>query len=90
MTRILKEGTMTFILEIEDLTNLGGPMGTEYTTSEYKYFNNQDNAKRYAEKHYDSGKTRIEWSRRDNYITSGDLGSVMYTIRELVTSDNEI
>ena len=69
----------------EDLSHLGGPMGTEYTTeSSLGLFSGEDGlekAKKAAEKHY-GGK--IKWSK-DKYpegsLCSGDLRYVMYHIR---------
>ena len=75
-----------YLLEAENLQNLGGPMGTEYTTTMYrKFYRELDNAKQAAEKDY--GKP-IRWG---HYIgkewTSGDLRWVMYTITLVKTED---
>lgn len=67
-------------LKSEDLSHLGGPMGSEYTTINYvKTFSTIKLAKEYAETEY--GK-KIEWKKPIGVITSGDLAFVMYTIFE--------
>src|SRR6476661_1147529 len=76
--------TMTFVeLVVEDLTRLGGPMGTE-TTSEIlrKAFPNTEAAKEWAEKDHKKRDNRepIRWVRSGkNGWCSGDLLSHMYT-----------
>jgi len=75
----------------EDLTHLGGPMGTEYTTEHSMgLYHDIDEAKRVAESDYEH---EIEWLRYDyedendteedmGYtFRSPDLGYVMYYIR---------
>lgn len=72
-----------FTLTIEDLTHLGSSMGTEYTTSDEYHFSSIDAAKRYAEKHYNGSRGKIQWKGKTR-LTSGDLGYVMYSIKPLV------
>lgn len=66
----------------EDLTHLGGPMGTEYTTVNWvKVFSSKDKALSYIRKDY--GK-----ELRDPYSIKGerarwDLGYVGYTLEPL-------
>jgi hypothetical protein len=78
-----------FQLVSEDLTHLGGSMGTEYTTENYtKHFSTDDKAKKHAEKEYGS---EIKWERKKEKKVSwcsGDLGYVMYHIKE-ITLDEE-
>jgi len=65
----------------ENLTHLGGPMGSEYTTTNFrKYFNDSKKAKLFAEK--DFGK-KIKWLKTGKGWTSGDLSWVMYYINEI-------
>ena len=82
----------------EDLTHLGGPMGTEYTTeSDWGFFTSVKAAKEKAEKYYSSRKgaiyhpEKIEW-KQDSYYHNGkscretrsqDLGYVMFHIRKV-------
>jgi hypothetical protein len=67
-----------FQLVSENLTHLGGNMGTEYTYPNYtKFFSSIEFAKKHAEKEY---KGIIKWSKRGDTISSGDLGHVMYLI----------
>ena len=75
-------------LQSENLTNLGGMMGTEYTYDNYrKYFTSIKAAKSYANKEFEkkaSDYTRFRWKKLSNgIITSGDRGYVMYNIREV-------
>jgi hypothetical protein len=72
-------------LTSENLSNLGGPMGSEYTTTNWeKYFKTIPAAKAYAEKDYSKSEKRskIKWTRGDvrGSLTSGDLSWVMYDI----------
>ena len=74
----------------EDLSHLGGPMGTEYTTeSEPSFFSSVEEAQSFAEAEYGE---KIDWSQKksptSNLIPldltcSGDLGYIMYHIREV-------
>lgn len=69
----------------ENLTNLGGPMGTEYTTySNEGHFRKASNARAKAEKEY--GRP-IEWKAVKNGWRSPDLGHVMYHIKEVKFKD---
>lgn len=62
----------------ENLSHLGGRMGTEYTTDESMgLFYKKEDAKLAAEKHY--GK-KIKWKRSEDGISSGDLLYVEYHI----------
>jgi hypothetical protein len=91
-------------LTSENLTGLGGPMGTERTWNNWeKYFNDIVIAKDFALRDYrketkDSEAT-IDWRdttlgrTTDVRITSGDLRFVMYTIEEvkpIITKDDSI
>ena len=72
-----------FELTSENLTNLGGPMGSEYTYDNWrKHFNTIEKAKAYAEKDY--GKT-LKWIEEngDNICRTEDLNYVMYHIKQL-------
>ena len=76
-----------FVLTSENLTCLGGPMGTERTFNNYeKYFNDLCNAMAYAEKEY--GK-RLEWiqEKEKHLLRTKDLGYVMYYVHEMKTED---
>ena len=74
-----------YSLMSENLTNLGGSMGSEYTYPNFtKYFSSVEFAKEFAEKDYNKafkvkGK-KIKWSKRGGTISSGDLSFVMYII----------
>jgi len=76
--KLTEESKMVY-LKNTDLTNLGGPMGSEYTTTRYiKFFSKENRAKRFATKEH---KAPIRWKRkRDGVITSGDLNYVEYEI----------
>ena len=73
-------------LESENLTGLGGPMGSESISTNFRrYFKSLASAKKFAEKDY-GGK--IPWhTGRGDKIHSGDLGHVMYHIRLIRTVD---
>jgi len=69
---------IVFKLTVENLSGLGGRMGTESTSiDKVKLFSTVNGAKKYAEKDYGD---KIEWKDRKKYITSGDLRYVMYEI----------
>jgi hypothetical protein len=78
-----------FQLESENLSHLGGPMGSEYTTTNYtKPFASLVDAKAYAEKDYvrQTGKNAAErplvWVRENSrYVRTEDMGFVMYHVR---------
>lgn len=70
-----------FCLESEDLTGLGGPMGTEQTSTNFRlYFKTLEDAKAHAEKNY---KATIKWNKKDGEWSSGDLSYVMYHITKI-------
>jgi hypothetical protein len=82
---ILKDINM-FKLISEDLTNLGGRMGSEFTKTNYiKYFKSLVKAKKYAEEEYNEQIKWVPYTR--NSITSGDLRYVIYTIKRVETED---
>jgi hypothetical protein len=74
----------------ENLTNLGGPMGKEYTYNNWvRYFSSIEKAKSFAESDYDKNTKhrptaeKIKWfkeSEKDS-IRSQDLSFVMYHIK---------
>lgn len=65
----------------ENLTNLGGPMGTEYTFDNFRsQFSTLEKAKHFAESDY-GGK--IDWIKTKKGVRSKDLGYVMYHIDKL-------
>jgi hypothetical protein len=74
-------------LASENLTHLGGPMGSDYTYDNWrKFFTTIELAKKYAEKDYKKNKgiEVIEWIDNENEkdcIQTQDLGFVMYYIR---------
>jgi hypothetical protein len=69
----------------EDLTHLGGPMGTEHTTeSSMGHFNKLENAKLVAEDTYGQ---KIKWQKTKDGFRSPDMGYVMFHIREVKTKD---
>lgn len=83
---------MIYILESNDLSGLGGPMGSERITTNFvKYFYSIDNAKKYAEEdyfNYHAGKETIKWKKaRYGGITSGDLLYVEYHIWKIKIED---
>lgn len=77
-----------FVLQSENLTQLGGRMGTEYITTNFrKYFKSLKAAKAYAEKDY--GKKLIWWfkHKKKKEWETDDLGHVMYNINKIETED---
>jgi len=82
---------MTYELESENLTGLGGPMGTEKTWSNWrKFFTSIAKAKKYAEEDYRKQSKKKEnevvdmgWVKERNRIRSQDLLFVMYNITEI-------
>jgi len=69
-----------FELTSENLSGLGGPMGSERTTINYVMpFADKQAAIEYAENEYGE---MISWERKSDYLCSGDLSYVMYTIRK--------
>jgi hypothetical protein len=72
-------------LKSVNLSHLGGPMGSEYTTTNWRrYFKTLKGAKNAADKDY--GK-KIDWKKTDGEIHSGDLLYVKYEIKELAIED---
>jgi len=69
-------------LNSENLTALGGPMGSsEHTWSNFrKYYSTMELAKEAAEKDY--GK-KLQWIKTKTGFRTKDLGYVMYHIKEL-------
>lgn len=66
----------------EDLTNLGGPMGTEYTVTRWRrYFDSAKKAKAAAVKDHEAA---IEWHKMGHGYRSNDLGHTMYYIAQLI------
>lgn len=74
----------------ENLSHLGGPMGTEYTTTNWrKYFKAFKNAKAYCKADYKkkTGKS-FKWRIANQHTAcSGDLSFVMYTILKVKFED---
>lgn len=76
-----------YSLTSENLSGLGGSMGTERTWANWvKYFNSIKEAKAYAEKDYTGGRDLV-WSRTSAGYCSPDLGYVMYWISKIKTED---
>jgi hypothetical protein len=82
-----------YALVNEDLSHLGGPMGTEYTTmGAPRYFHTLVEAKAAAQKHYhdwmECSTKVLTWVHEHNYdekptegrLRTADLGWVMYHI----------
>jgi len=85
-----KKVAAVFQLESENLSHLGGSMGTEYTTTNWtKPFGSLADAKAYAEKDYvrQTGKKNaadrpLVWVREHSrYVRTEDMGFVMYHVR---------
>lgn len=73
-----------YTLVNEDLTHLGGPMGSEYTTTRWeKYFETLTKAQAYAEKDYGKLITWVRVNRKK--VRSHDLLHTMYHITEVQT-----
>lgn len=76
-------------LRSENLTNLGGPMGSEYTFDNWtKSFSSMAKAKSAAEKDYSKecgGKPwhKIIWSGNKSKTSSQDLNFVQYHIKQI-------
>lgn len=71
----------------ENLTHLGGPMGTEYTTTDWtKYFHVFNKALAFAQK--DNNNESLGWCvAGKRKWRSQDCGSHMYHITEVQTED---
>ena len=73
-----------------DLSRIGGPMGTEYTTDNWrKLFTKKEDAQIFAEtdykkecKDYKRNPEKIKWSKSGNRWHSQDLTFVMYEIQK--------
>ena len=81
-----------YTLISENLTGLGGPMGTERTWENWrKNFIDPDVAKMVAQKDYESQSKSapIKWKKTKKGWTSGDLSFVMYSIEKLVIYEEE-
>lgn len=87
---------MTFYTLIsENLTGLGGPMGSERTTTNWrKHFRSEENAKKYAEEDYRKkagrpGVRKLKWIETGNAQRTDDLGFVMYHVQPAQFEDKE-
>lgn len=68
-------------LKSENLTHLGGKMGTEYTYDNFtEYFYSKKAAKKRAEGDY---KKPLKWFKKEKDIRTKDLGYVQYIITKL-------
>lgn len=81
-----KPKVLGYILTSENLTNLGGPMGTESTFENWsKNFSTIEKAKEVAKKDYNPedspSKEPIKWVKEKSGLRSQDLGYVMYHIQ---------
>jgi hypothetical protein len=80
-------------LESEDLTGLGGPMGSEQTSTNWRrFFKGIKRAKKVAEDDYKENsepdtREKIRWSTSGEGLTTGDLRFVMYNIRRIKVED---
>ncbi len=80
-----------FVYELisENLSALGGQMGTEHTWDNWtKLFINLDLAKEYAEHDYhrnEGGKKtdKLKWHRDNGRLSTDDLRTVLYLIRKI-------
>jgi len=67
-----------FELIAEDLSHLGGPMGSEYTTdSSIGLFKTETSAQEKAEKCF---KKKLSWRRDGKRLVTDNIGSVRYRI----------
>lgn len=79
-----------YALRSENLTLLGGPMGTERTfTNWVKYFKSLAAAKKYAEADYvkNRGTESVKWKSSSKGWWTNDLLFVMYHITKIVPED---
>lgn len=77
---------MPYIYEAiyEDLSHLGGPMGTEYTTEHsLGVFDDPQKAKNACQASYkkEGVKTLLKWIKSGENLRTPDLGFVMYHVR---------
>jgi len=78
---------VVYALESENISGLGGPMGTEQTRTNWtRYFSCIAKAKAAAKEDYErhGRDTRIEWSKSGKGFSSQDLCFVQYHIRACV------
>lgn len=80
-----------FELESENLSNVGGPMGNNSSSTNWtRLFYDKEKAKMFAELDYkkNNGKEKIEWANdRSGGCRSQDLRWVMYNITSLRVYD---
>ena len=79
----MKNKIYCFELVSVDMSNLGGPMGNNSTSENWrKLFTTMQKAKTYAENdYYKTGRTeKIKWSKSNKITHTQDLGFVMYEI----------
>jgi len=68
----------------ENLTGLGGPMGTERTWTNWtKYCKTIEQAQKIAEKDYNKSRGPIKWIKEKDGYRTEDLGYVMYHIKKI-------
>jgi cytochrome oxidase Cu insertion factor (SCO1/SenC/PrrC family) len=69
----------------EDLTHLGGPMGSEYTTkSNFGFFTSVRKAQSKAENyHSQHSAEKIAWRKDGDFWRSQDLGYAMFYVIEV-------
>jgi hypothetical protein len=77
-----------FLLISEDISDLGGPMGSERVYTNFqRYFDDLKKAKDAADKDYFRGKEKgkkLKWIKGKNkWLRTDDLGYVMYHIKEI-------
>lgn len=87
------ENNNIFSLRRENLTELGGPMGTESTSTDFiKYFSKKIYAKQYAKKDLSKNHSKKDWQivwfnnhneNSPNDCHSEDLGFCMYNVNEI-------
>ena len=71
-----------------NLTGLGGPMGTERVTTNWRrFYASFEDAKIAAQKDYTRGE--IHWHHKAGGYCSGDLGYVAYAISEIYTEKSD-
>jgi len=83
-------GEYTGIYELTslNLTGLGGPMGTERVTANWRrFYGSFEDAKSAAQKDYVRGE--IHWHYKAGGCSSGDLGYVAYAISEICTEKSD-
>lgn len=73
-----------YIATYEDLTHLGGTMGTEYTVTKFLgVYSSPDTAKTGCNSHYNKKMVgKINWIRDGNGLRSPDLGFIIYYIKK--------